>query len=452
VAPFDDEPWSAIQLVDEAATLVADEVVKPKKHTIKRLWKKMTGKDNGSSRSRTQRPQEDLDVPLDPPPSLSYLVNRSNGHERSPHIRHASSPPVQSSGRSSPLPRSPSLSVPPPLSPATGASISSLSATSLRDGSLGEDRRHSGPIDELELTIDDGSGERRERIRGIQTYSGKSRSVTYPTAEPWRQGVYPSPSDATFSLQHIGGSIQPQPTSSNKELPPLPDETFYGIRSQPTLRPFTTYDTPSPPFKTEARRQSFSDLFSRPVTQTLGNLISRSPKISDALVPPPPLFGTFQVDEFGASAPSLVGRWEDEPSHYAALSLSLSPTKSEKSSKRRSRFTSGLSSIFGGSSSSAGRRSAEREMQLRDAALGGTGLAPNDGHVYPRFADEYPMSRASRSEVAFRNSSTSLVTFSRPSPSSVSSKRFDSLIPQESDFIALRYPTESERVDLVRQF
>ena len=458
MAPFDDEPWSAMQLVDEAPTLVADEEAKPKKHTIGRLWKKMTGKDKDSSRSkRPQHPQDDLNVPLDPPPPLSYLVSLSNGHERS-HIRHASSLPVQSTGPSGSQPRSPSLPVPLSILPGAGASISPPSSGtsqgfSPRDGLFGDERRHSGPTDEVELVTDDGSPERRDRISGVQTYSGKPRSVAYSTPEPWRQSSYPSPIDASFSLPHIrGGSSRQLSTSSfDKDLPPLPHEAFHTARSQPTLRPFTAYDPPSPPFKTDARRQSFNDLFSRPVVQTLGNFISRSRKNSDALVPPPPLFGTFQVDEFGASAPSL-GRWEDEPSHYAALSLSLSPTKSEKSSKRRSRFTSGLSSIFGSNGSSGGgRQSVEREMQLRDTALDGTGLAPNDGLIYPRFADQYPMSRGSRSEVALRSSSASVATFSRPLPGSASSKRFDSLIPQESDFLALRYPTESERVDLVRQ-
>jgi len=493
---YEEQNWTISRLVDEPDYPPEETVGKDKRGSIGRLWKMMTGgKDKDAKRAQKKQMQEveDLNVPLDPPPPLSYLVSRTP-HERSPQ-RHTSSP-SKSSLVVPPLPHPRSMSAPssgyPPLPPSAG-SMSSFPIPS--SPSTGTSQPRYSPRNSV------ASGDER-RFSQLNGNEGMQQPVTV-ISEDGVYGIQDRSVNTTYGRQNAApfsshdpygnewGMSQPRisaPTSrpmsilsTDKELPPLPGGARPPVpqaaRSFPVLRPNTSYEfldyhPPIAPFKSEARRQSFSGK----ISSLFGG--SRSRQRSDAGLVPPPRFGTiggvevdyggfgYHFDEFGASAPSL-GRWtartDDGQFEIPVTTYSLTASKKEKrSSRTRSRGFSGrLSAIFSGGSRSSGgdtsygreggRRSTEREDQLRHTAVNGNGLAPSDGERYARQAI-YPSHggrQTSRSEVELRQSVSSLATF--PRNSTASSRRYEAVIPQERDFIAMRYPTESERLNLMRQ-
>lgn len=406
----------------------------------------MTGKDSKDAAGKhpTQQP-EDLNVPLDPPPPISYLVNRSGGPtERAPPP--PLSPSMQSSGGS--LSPYRSVSAPVPLfvkSTSPSATSSSLlpSPTSNRfpwRDSVSDGRRDSAVVDDNEISPVDEGIERRDYLPA----PGPSRSSRYSMQQesPRRMGHGPSTSSSTapgtFNPRRSGRESSVS-SSIYKDLPPLPSETMsIPMHSPLEARPVTAYELDGPPrpqFASEPRRQSFSGLIGHPI-ESFSKAISRSRKNSELA---PPRFSTVYYDEFGRSSMSL-GRLDD-PRHVEQLSSNKSADAlnvSTRSHKTRSRF--GLSSLFG-------RRSVEREEGLKQSALDGTGLAPSDGRIYARQAERPPGPRLSRSDNALRDSRTSVVTF--PRSSTTSSRRLDYLIPQEDNFVAYRYPSEVERLDIL---
>lgn len=424
----------------------------------------MTGKDAKEAGKRSPQP-EDLTVPLDPPPPISYLVNRSGGpSERVPPP--PLSPSMQSSNGSFGQPQYRSASAPVPTfvksTPPSAASSSMLpSPTSNRSpwrDSISEGRRDSAAPDDADLTS--ATEEMTER-RDYLPAPGPSRASRYSMQQdnPRRIGHGPATSSSTGTFNPRRSGRESSVSSSiYKDLPPLPLETPSFPMSSPTQlplpmpsptpthdRPMTTYDLDGPPrpqFASERRRQSFSGLIGNPV-ESFNKVLSRSRKNSELV---PPRFSAVHYDEFGRSSASL-GRLED-PRHYdmqhrqqlssnkSADALNVGGTT--RSHKTRSRF--GFTSLFG-------RRSVEREDGLKQSALDGMGLAPSDGRTYARQTERYPAPRLSRSDNALRDSRASVVTF--PRSSMASSRRLDSLIPQEDNFVAYRYPSEVERLDII---
>lgn len=382
-----------------------------------------------------------------------------------------------------------------PSSPSTGTSQTRYSP---RDSvASGDDRRYSqfmgpgevgpgGQFAHPQFLPEEAVYDPQDRA-SVYTRTGPSESYSH---DPYASNWTPRARQSRTSVQMLPGSSRPlSATSSDKDLPPLPDGAKppqpQTSRSFPVLRPTTSYDVvdlrpPLPQFKSDQRRQSFSGR----VTSMFGG--SRSRLNSDAGLAPPahyqthqgPVAGyayandTYHPDEFGASTPSL-GQWgsDDDPQQpyrageipvaHTTYSIASKTSKKDKRASSRSRGLSGrLSAIFrpsGSNLSSHGRESTlgsrpseEREDVVRQGAERGIGLAPNDGERYPR-QPVYPTtgSRASRSEVALRQSVSSFVTF--PRNSVASARRYETAIPQERDFIAMRYPTETERLNLMRQ-
>ncbi|KAF8326598.1 uncharacterized protein EI90DRAFT_1910814 [Cantharellus anzutake] len=440
--PYDEELWRASQVVDETYVEPRPQPeearTKPKKGGLGRLWKMMTGKNTRRSKSSEinngLRPQaSDYDIPLDPPPPLSYLVSR-NGTERPPQGRHVSTPPMQtivpfSHPRSATVPSAapnpntplsaPSLYIPSPSTPTSGR-------FSPRTSIISEDRRLSTPIDEVEVYTDD-SYHRRDGQRAVHSVHGltKPPEINFPYGQDsWRTFASNSPA---LTVKTTRTPRAPSISSIHKDLPPIPGDQFPVTRSQPSLRPASVSVPPhtvSTPWATEGRRQSVSGP-------------PRGAQVHD--LAPPPILYHYGVDDFGMSTPSL-GRWEDEVRRPSLVPIS------EKSSRRRSRFAN-IASMFTGSH----RRSVEREDKLRVTAARGIGLAPSDGQLYPRQMGQQPFAlpiHPSYSETALRNSSSSAVTFPRTSKGSLT--RYADLVPQESELLALRYTTEEEREELMR--
>lgn len=495
----EDQNWTISQLVDEPEGNLEEPAEKDKRRSIGRLWKKMTGsKDKDGSRTPKKnqtRQVEDLNVPLDPPPPLSYLVSRSpQRHVSSPsrhslqvpasHPRSLSTPAAGGFGQSPPSAPPQSTQFTMPSSPSTAGSQPRYSP---RDSvGSGDDRRFSHHIQGdgtqsqfAPFISEEGAYETPDRSM-LSTYNrqGNAPYPNDPYANDW------TPQQPRSSMQMGGGgTINGRPMSvisMDKDLPPLPNGAKppqpQASRSFPVLRPATSYEVidsrpPMAPFKSDPRRQSFSGK----VSSIFGGG-SRSRLNSDAGLAPPRFQtyggpnqeygnGLYRAEEFGASTPSL-GRWgsdddqRDMPTTHTTYSLA--PRNDKRTSRTKSRGFSGrLSAIFGGGSNhgtgaasgreNAGRPSTEREDYLRHEAMNGVGLAPNDGERYAR-QSAYPSAnggRASQSEMALRESVSSFVTF--PRNSTASSRRYDAVIPQERDFIAMRYPTESERLNLMRQ-
>jgi hypothetical protein len=391
------------------------------------------------------------------------------------------------------------LQVPPSLG--SGSSQTPISSSppstvrsarfSIRDSVGSDDRRFSrAPGEEVQFPVhtDDVS-----YVDAVDRGPGNSRVPT--NQAPYSSSPYPDTSTAYSSDWRQSMSMRSQRTvrdegrpssvfsnDKDKALPPLPGELSAQV---PSLRPTTSYEfsdyrEPSAPFKNETRRQSLGGKVVRPVAPSLSN---------GGLAPPTYLHqypGTYagnmgdisyHVDEFGASTPAL-GQWmsttddgsQREPSSIAPTVYSVGLPSKDKGTKRRSRFTSRLSALFGGGTgggatdnTSGNRRSLERERELRLAAINGNGLAPGDGERYARRPSHIPGSppppcapgmneRASRSEVALHSDGrpSSIISFPRHSVAS-SSRRYEGVIQQERDFISMRYPTESERQDLMRR-
>nr|GAT56382.1 predicted protein [Mycena chlorophos] len=262
----------------------ASEKAKKKKKGLAKIWGIVTG----SSKHQNSQPPASItledDMPLAPPPPLSYLVRGEGG-------RHASTP-----------------SLPSTTSPKFGVSSSEVVDPRNSNGTNYDD-------DQFGETI------------------GKSqaRSVHPMTSEPDMRRASQSPPPLAMPPP---AKKAPRPESvisfRDKSLPPLPMEAFPRpldarprtvMSFMPPSGPVHDFMPPQAAFRTvDTRRQSFNGLASRPVIATM------------------PVTGvmTSQYDEYGLSRRSL-GRLDNVQEQVAM--------RNGSTGKRRSRF--GLSSLFG---------------------------------------------------------------------------------------------------------
>ncbi|KAI0266775.1 hypothetical protein BC834DRAFT_969293 [Gloeopeniophorella convolvens] len=408
---------------------------KPKKKKgLAKIWRLMTGSQKHGtssvstdvSRTRSLDREHDDDYPLAPPPPLSYLVSRGTGEHGGPALRHVSTPSLPSS--SSPNyafssagvspPTAPSSLLPSPTSsrPVVIPEMSESRKTLLVDGEM----EHPSPVPEEEPG---------------QT-STPQRSVHPTTSEPdLRHRLSQGPSGPVPPVPRIPASIsqsqtaQPQSSAGwrDKVLPPLPGEVQ---ARQPTphaqaeTRPRTlfSYDmrevhqdqllsAPQAPFaRPDMRRQSFNGISnSRPslVVQTLPARGNRG-------------FDAEKYGEFGASRGALTP----------------APAAQPASTKRKSKF--GFAALLGRRAPaqepepvefpSTGRSSGsearhEAEMGMGTAPQYGSVRVPGHGHghVFPRLS----MSLTPR-------------------------KNIESLVDQSPDFVAYRYPSGDQSLQLLR--
>lgn len=217
-----------------------------------------------------------------------------------------------------------------------------------------------------------------------------------------------------------------------KSLPPLPHELNLRPQvEQPDARPRTvyTYDprqmppgasppiedlaAPRPPFRNaDTRRQSFGGMTSRP------NVIAQT-------IPAPGVYGqdfkppSGRYDEFGASRRSLGYFQEKKQPNLTTPS------------KRKSRF--GLATLLG------------RKSQMLDNELMAGGVSQD--FPSPRRSTSDPRDEAvSNSGYAHSGSRHSV----GPRMSVMSRKAIDELVCQDQDFVAYRYPSNDQRLDLLR--
>ncbi|KAJ4487387.1 hypothetical protein C8J55DRAFT_534946 [Lentinula edodes] len=423
-----------------------------KKKGFAKIWRIVTrSKKNRSSSARESqsldRTEDEADYPLAPPPPLSYLVNRGNpGDRMSP--RHASTPSL-------PLASSPKFA----LSSTTGISPPTAPSTSLPSPASS---RQSG------ADQDTGEGKKTTIVNGDEIEPPNagyfiSSNVHSPISEPDLRRISQTavpiidvPMDKHFS-QTVSSRLTISTLSREKSLPPLPNDAiirpYVNGSARDNSRPRTVYTfdsrppgtgaphdfiPPQAPFRTEARRQSFGGLTSRP---NLSSFLSRSTNSKAVANPQQGLAPTY--DEFGASRGSLRLPPADTNARNSVAHTGPTPTK------RRSRF--GLSSLLGKKNTSPDRSKEAYEPQYQPYTV------PNQ-QGQPQQQQQFPALHTSGSDVhdevmtgyATSNSRHSGSGGGGPRMSITSRKALDELVSQDAEFVAYRYPSNDQRLDLLR--
>ncbi|THH30800.1 hypothetical protein EUX98_g3380 [Antrodiella citrinella] len=391
---------------------------------LKKIWKLVTGSSSKSVAHASQSGTVDRHVddgPLAPPPPLSYLVNGSR-------TRHLSSPSLPSTNGT------PNVFMP-YGSPATASSSLMPSPTSSRPSGVDRDivqcpaslrpggesgQGHDDRIPSGDYTLPESDARTRSSSRTMSSVNG-----------PMTPGTPPSQRPMTL-------------LSREKSLPPLPGESCVEFPIHDG-RPQTvfTYDPngrssefapPQAAFRSsDLRRQSFAGVGSQ----------SLHPSPMSSTVDPrrqtnaPSFGGQEKFNEFGVSM--TIGQWA--PGQYSQPSLAA--PASDKPKKRKSKF--GLGSLFG-------RKSVHGH--------------PSDGLVVAESLD-FPAFRTSHSDLPYDNYPSNGVPASNgtngyagsvlahspligaPRLSTMSRRNLE-LVDQDPDFVAYRYPSNDQRLDLAR--
>jgi hypothetical protein len=377
-----------------------------------KFWKLVTGQLDKREPGNTRRPHSRSidramdDTPLAPPPPLSYLVNQgSKRHLSTPSLPSALSPSSLSPYATSP-PTAPSSLIPSPTS--SPRSTGDIPERKHRDPS-GTEQDHLGGFSDVSMA----------------DYDTRGR----PVLNSW---TMPSSINHLSSPPSIMTSSSPRPKSvavrRDKSLPPLPGESSIEFPHQPRPQTVFTYDPRtmpsegfSPPdaaFRTaETRRQSFSGLTSIP-SQTLPGRRSTSRGLNTASYLAGEKYG-----EFGVNVP-----WAG--AHTGSSTLHV---PSDKPKKRKSKF--GLTSLFG-------RKSMEQDDTPSPDPLDVAFRSSQDARYLSMYVNE--------NGYASPLSTSSHTPTPAPRLSMFSKKNIDELVEQDPEFIAYRYPSSGQRLDLVR--
>ena len=409
------ESWPRVEAKPEAPEPAPAHTTKKAKG-LKKIWRLVTGTSSKSDSQHGVRPHSRSldraidDMPLAPPPPLSFLVDQGGSR------RHGSTTSLPST-------MSPNTLSPYATSPPTAPSSLQPSPTSSRRSADKEraDPRRNGDVlrsdQDDQATHPDASMQDSE-LRGRQTQSSWTlSSTTGPTTPPL--GASPT------------GKPASPPIGRDKSLPPLPGESSVEFPSHPMPegRPQTvfTYDPrtiqgglmpPNAPFRTiENRRQSFGGLGSKHASQTLpvkGALARGQLNV-------PPFLAEEKYGEFGASRGS-IGQWPGAEASQGSL-------PADKPKKRKSKF--GLSALFGK------KPAVEQTKDLDPLDFSVFRVSQGDSrdpNVIAGSGYASPMSASSHAQRM----------------SMMSKKNLEELVEQDPEFIAYRYPSSDQRLDLLR--
>lgn len=424
------------------AEQVAEEKANKKRKGLAKIWKIVTGQSRaagarGPDRTRSVERAED-DMPLAPPPPLSYLVSRSSREPR----QHATVPSLASVSSGAY-----------PASPA-GASASPATAPSSLLPSPTSSARRSGPEADHEGAVPSVLDERN-------AFAHSRTMLSEPDMRelPLRSSVF------LPSGEQMRSSSPQRPASMKREksLPPLPHELGSSRSFASTLaesRPATMFygqtaaylDPPQAPFRTaDTRRQSFGGTSSRP---DLGLHSLSHPQSAPYTNPQ---FAA-PYGEFGMSRGSL-GRLDDMSISYESNPASLAATAPKK---RKSRF--GLSSLFGKKGSGSGSISgpgaatplagypAGMPTHTREYSMGGSGHAAAT-YAQAQAGYEYAPPSQEPSSSEGRHDYGSMAARGRamsaqgmvPRMSVASRKAIEELVEQDREFVAYRYPSTHDQ-------
>ncbi|KAF4621209.1 hypothetical protein D9613_000674 [Agrocybe pediades] len=435
--------WPPIELEDVNLSQVfqEDKSMKKKKGGLAKIWRIVTGKNEDSRRrdSGNQTTRNEDDLPLAPPPPLSYLVNRGPADLHASGMRHASTPSLPSI-------ISPKFGVSSPgMSPPTAPSSILPSPASLRASGVDIDIADGRNVNDNDLNGTEDASSKTNGITRKSTIHSNPSELELARTLSANNTTPPPPlptSTSTNSQLNINAALGQPPSlwSRDKSLPPLPPGEQPARILPSDLRPRTvyTYDAralppgsgpahdflpPQAPFRSvDNRRQSFGGTSSRPnismqtmpQTRPMGLESSRS-------------FGPL-YDEFGISRRSL-GKF-DYTRDNAPLTTSQTP------SKRKSKF--GLSSLLG------------KKNDKRDEAM-----QENVGHQFPSMGYPYEgqddLTTTGYATSTSRHSTFSFGQFHPNTRMSVTSRKaLEELVQQDAEFVAYRYPSNDQRLDLLR--
>ncbi|GBE81184.1 hypothetical protein SCP_0309110 [Sparassis crispa] len=398
--------------------------VPKKKIGLKKIWKIVTGSKNSGrtisrAKSRSLDRAED-DLPLAPPPPLSYLVDRE---QRLSSRRHVSTPSLPSSA--SPNAMSPYAPSPPTAPSSLVPSPSSSRQPITEKENLSDGRKDSGNYETDHDHIpsaDVNSPEQDPRGRTTHSSSKTLSSYTGPITPVTPQSNRPQ----SVAIRR-DKSLPPLPGESSIEFPnhPMPDArpqtmytydplmSSYGKATSPQLLP------PQAPFRSvDTRRQSFGGMASQP-HPAVRTLPAKAAYMRGPLNVPP-FLAEERYGEFGVSHLSL-NQWNNGKGHLRPVQPQAKPKQ------RRSRF--GLASLFG-------RKSQDAES--KDLAGVDASLQPIITHRTSASGEHsagYGGPGSAHSSTAMRMSVTSR-------------KNIAELVDQDNEFVAYRYPSTDQRFDL----
>jgi len=378
----------------------SDDKSKKKSKGLGKIWRFVTGSSKKQDRRELNNgtPVED-DLPLAPPPPLSYLVNRTSGeggrHASTPSLPSVTStkfgsPPTQSS---MPQTQTSATSLQPP-SPAS-------SRPSGSDGEGGLERKTSSNDQETNA----------DTVNGMNSTPIPRKNVHSVISEPDIRKRMSQPITAQ---------------SREKNLPPLPGESRAFPASDSRPRTMYTMNSPSQLLPGSAPPHDFlppNAAFRGPETrrQSFGGLTSRPNLFANKTVATPDR----RVSHFGASYDEFGG---------SRRSLQAGQQSLTTSGKRKSRFA--LSSLLG-------KKPHEQQQQQREPSV-------------EQYAQQFPaMSNAdgideTATGYSHTNSRHSAFSTGGPRMSVTSRKALEDLVTQDSDFVAYRYPSNGQRLDLLR--
>ncbi|KAF6760339.1 hypothetical protein DFP72DRAFT_103401 [Ephemerocybe angulata] len=379
---------------DPQSDLVAEEKAKKKKSGLIKWWRAVTGSNKPDAQNRNRAAEDDM--PLAPPPPLSYLVNRGSAEGPNANGRHASSPSTPSA--SSPK-FSQSITVPSPTS---------HTPPSPRGDPESSDGRTVNGYDESRTEKTDDASNQRLSVYAVASEPNLRQAATSREPAP---PVPPLP-ESRLSVASVTRekSLPPIPRDEAPALPTVADRpmTMYTYDSRalpPGTRAPHDFLPPNAPFRSvDNRRQSFGGTASRP------DLMVQTVPARDGFSIRPPSFGP-QYDEFGRSWGSFnPGELEDD--RFRATSASPQPS----TTKRKSKF--GFASLLG-------KKNTRESSENSSISYGAPQPFPSMGRYDETMSSNARMSMVSR-------------------------KPLESLVAQDPEFVAYRYPSGDQRLDLLK--
>ncbi|KAF9531617.1 hypothetical protein CPB83DRAFT_761068 [Crepidotus variabilis] len=415
--------WPPVDLEGpNTSQILADDKSKKKKGGLAKIWRIVTGKTIDQTKNVAAYQGQEDDLPLAPPPPLSYLVDRkppTNDFSGNGGMRQTSSPSL-------PLvsPKYPMGPTSPGMSPPTAPSSILPSPASLRQSG---DIEIAGMNDGLAynddtIRQDEGGAKMQNNWKSMQSLTSETDS------RPQNSSGSPTPNDSNM--------LRPQSTLvREKSLPPLPvgeapaqvlptdrPRTYYGMDTHAVAPGPDSFTPPQAAFRNgDMRRQSFGGMSSRP-NLNVQTMPVTQPVDFDARRAFNPRY-----DEFGASRRSL-GRLDLQENSRA-----MSPPVA---TKRKSKF--GLSSLLG----------KKQDKREQPELIYNHDLGPQ--YIATPYDPQDDMTTAGYATSTSRHSALSSGNPNVNARLSAPRRPLEELVHQDSEFLAYRYPSNDQRLDLLR--
>lgn len=398
-----------------------DEKSKKKKNGLAKIWRIVTGTKAEADREQRKNEKLEDDFPLAPPPPLSYLVERGPSELLQSTHRHASTP-----------------SVPSMTSPRLGLSSSGMSPPTAPSSVLPSPTSSRPPGPEADMV------EVRTFVHNYPDDQDNRQNHEDNIGKTQAKFVYPVTSEPDLRLQNPPlAPLVPNRLSREKSLPPLPPGEA-PARQSPDSRPQTVYTytpqllppgsgpahdflPPQAPFRNgDTRRQSFGGMTSQPNLRLQTMPASKAVEFDGRRSLGP------RYDEFGLSRRSL-GRLEHVQEH---------PTRSASpvpSTKRKSKF--GFASFLGKKQPIQKQESFQDDSRLQFPSM----------RQFDYEAQDDPATNGYATSTS-RHSALSMGASNNPNlrMSVTSRKALEDLVDQDPDFVAYRYPSNDQQLDLLR--